>query len=88
MGGRTKSAWNCSLVQNDTAWKDTQSKYIQWSCLKRCSNDDKLHLLYIQLAATLDIFPTIATLAGADLPNVKMDGYDMTPIILKNQQVL
>ena len=40
-----------------------------------------------QMGATLDLFPTIASLAGAELPNVAMDGFDMAPILLDNKQV-
>ncbi|XP_069485572.1 arylsulfatase A-like isoform X2 [Ambystoma mexicanum] len=36
-----------------------------------------------ELASTLDILPTIATLTGAHLPNVTLDGYDITNLLLK-----
>ncbi|KAM9753005.1 arylsulfatase A [Menidia menidia] len=35
-----------------------------------------------ELASTLDILPTIATLAGAKLPQVMLDGFDMTNLLL------
>nr|XP_015820175.2 arylsulfatase A [Nothobranchius furzeri] len=36
-----------------------------------------------EMASTLDIFPTIASLAGAKLPPVMLDGFDMTDILFK-----
>ena len=41
----------------------------------------------MQLAATVDIFPTVMKLAGANLPNVTLDGVDMAPILFDNAQV-
>ena len=41
----------------------------------------------MQLAATLDLFPTIAALAGVSLPNVTFDGFDMAPILFENGMV-
>ena len=40
-----------------------------------------------QLAATLDLLPTIVKLAGATLPDAIIDGVDMTPILFRNGQV-
>lgn len=40
-----------------------------------------------QLAATLDLFPTIAALAGVSLPNVTLDGFDMAPILFEKDMV-
>ncbi|XP_078275729.1 arylsulfatase A [Rhinoraja longicauda] len=37
-----------------------------------------------ELASTLDVLPTIASLTGAKLPQVKMDGYDMSDILFNN----
>ncbi|XP_072097229.1 arylsulfatase A [Mobula birostris] len=37
-----------------------------------------------ELASTLDILPTIASLTGAKLPRVKLDGYDMGDILFNN----
>nr|XP_028602570.1 arylsulfatase A [Podarcis muralis]XP_028602572.1 arylsulfatase A [Podarcis muralis]XP_028602573.1 arylsulfatase A [Podarcis muralis]XP_028602574.1 arylsulfatase A [Podarcis muralis]XP_028602575.1 arylsulfatase A [Podarcis muralis]XP_028602576.1 arylsulfatase A [Podarcis muralis]XP_028602577.1 arylsulfatase A [Podarcis muralis] len=34
-----------------------------------------------ELASTLDILPTVAALAGVPLPNVTLDGYDLSPIL-------
>lgn len=42
----------------------------------------------MQMAATLDMFPTIAKLAEAEMPQVTMDGLDMSPIILGNGKVI
>ncbi|XP_053283407.1 arylsulfatase A [Pleuronectes platessa] len=36
-----------------------------------------------ELASTLDILPTISTLAGAKLPQVVLDGIDMTELLVK-----
>ncbi len=35
----------------------------------------------------MDIFPTLINLAGGKLPNVTMDGVDMTPILFDNKKV-
>ena len=35
----------------------------------------------MELATTLDIFPTIAKLVGAKMPDVPIDGIDMAPIL-------
>ncbi|KAM3832717.1 arylsulfatase A [Vipera latastei] len=35
-----------------------------------------------ELASTLDILPTVAALAGVPLPNVTLDGYDLSPFLL------
>lgn len=34
-----------------------------------------------EMASTLDLFPTIANITGATLPNVTLDGVDMSPIL-------
>ncbi|KAM6090435.1 arylsulfatase A isoform 2-T2 [Theristicus caerulescens] len=34
-----------------------------------------------ELASTLDILPTLTTLAGAALPKVALDGYDLSPVL-------
>lgn len=36
-----------------------------------------------EMASTLDILPTIASLAGAKLPQVQLDGVDMTEMLFK-----
>ena len=37
-----------------------------------------------QMGATLDLLPTFANLAGAEVPSDrKMDGYDLTPVLTK-----
>ncbi len=41
-----------------------------------------------EIASTLDILPTIASLAGAKLPQVKLDGVDMTKILFKQGKVM
>ncbi|KAJ6651556.1 hypothetical protein lerEdw1_020891 [Lerista edwardsae] len=37
-----------------------------------------------ELASTLDILPTLAALAAVPLPNVTLDGYDLTPVLFGN----
>ena len=44
-------------------------------------------LLLIQLAATLDLFPTVMKLAGGKMPSVITDGIDMSPILFENKKV-
>lgn len=40
------------------------------------------------MASTLDILPTFASLAGAKLPQVMLDGVDMTNILFSQGKVL
>lgn len=40
------------------------------------------------MASTLDILPTIASLTGAKLPQVMLDGVDMTDILVNQGKVL
>lgn len=40
-----------------------------------------------ELASTLDILPTFARLAGAKLPQVALDGVDMTDLLIKQGKV-
>ena len=45
-------------------------------------------LCHFQLAATIDLFPTIAKLTGAAMPNnVTIDGIDMSPFLFENGTV-
>ncbi|XP_069812399.1 arylsulfatase A [Dendropsophus ebraccatus] len=39
-----------------------------------------------ELASTLDILPTVASIAGAPLPKVTLDGYDLSKLILKGEK--
>lgn len=41
----------------------------------------------IELAAQIDILPTIAKITGAVLPEVILDGVDMSPILFERKQV-
>ena len=41
----------------------------------------------MELASIMDLFPTIANLVGAKMPNVTIDGIDMAPILFKNSKV-
>lgn len=34
-----------------------------------------------EVASLFDWFPTVAALSGAELPNVRLDGYDLTPVL-------
>lgn len=40
-----------------------------------------------EMASTLDILPTIASLAGAKLPQVMLDGVDMSNILFRQGKV-
>ncbi|XP_064404043.1 arylsulfatase A-like [Halichondria panicea] len=40
----------------------------------------------MELAGTVDVFPTLMSLAGGKLPNVTMDGVDMAPILFGNKK--
>ena len=44
--------------------------------------------MHLQLAATLDLFPTLVKLVEAHLPNVTIDGIDMSPILFGDGKVL
>ena len=55
--------------------------FTAWYCLVFEMN------LLPQLAATVDIFPTVMNLVGGKLPNVTLDGVDMTPILFDNKKV-
>ncbi|XP_053111554.1 arylsulfatase A isoform X1 [Hemicordylus capensis] len=37
-----------------------------------------------ELASTLDLFPTLAAVAGVPLPNITLDGYDLSPVLFGN----
>nr|XP_008121063.1 PREDICTED: arylsulfatase A [Anolis carolinensis] len=37
-----------------------------------------------ELASTLDILPTVASIAGVALPNVTLDGYNLSPVLFGN----
>lgn len=39
-----------------------------------------------ELASTLDILPTVASLAGAPLPKVTLDGYDLSKLLLNDEK--
>lgn len=39
------------------------------------------------MASTLDILPTLAMLAGAALPKVALDGYDLSPVLFGSGKV-
>ena len=41
----------------------------------------------MELASMIDLFPTIANLVGATMPDVVIDGIDMAPILFKNSKV-
>lgn len=40
-----------------------------------------------EIASILDVLPTVASLAGAQLPKVILDGVDMTELLIKQGQV-
>ena len=62
-------------------------RYTLYSNLHKQVVECESNNLCTQLAATLDLFPTIAPLAGATLPNVTLDGFDMAPILFENGMV-
>lgn len=40
-----------------------------------------------ELASSLDLLPTLASLTGAPLPNVTLDGVDLSPLLLGTGKV-
>lgn len=40
-----------------------------------------------EIASTLDLLPTIASITNAKLPNVTLDGVDMSPILFGSGKV-
>lgn len=50
-----------------------------------------LYIIYLgvthEMASTLDILPTFANLAGAKLPQVTLDGVDMTSLLVNRGKV-
>lgn len=40
-----------------------------------------------ELASTLDILPTLTALAGASLPKVALDGYDLSSVLFGSGKV-
>lgn len=41
-----------------------------------------------ELASSLDLLPTLASLTGAPLPNVTLDGVDLSPLLLGTGRVV
>ncbi|XP_068131966.1 arylsulfatase A [Hyperolius riggenbachi] len=39
-----------------------------------------------EMSSTLDLLPTIAALTGANLPNVTLDGYDLSQVLLNGEK--
>lgn len=40
-----------------------------------------------ELASSLDLMPTLAALSGTSLPNVTLDGFDLSPVLLGTGEV-
>jgi len=47
----------------------------------------QLFFFWQQLAATVDIFPTLMKLTGVELPATDLDGFDMSPILFDQASV-
>ena len=43
--------------------------------------------ILLQMAGTVDVFPTLMNLVGGKLPNVTLDGVDMAPILFDSKKV-
>ena len=90
VGGRAESAGHCLVARKNQTWQDNGSRY------SSSESRDGLTIAPLlspplpsppQLAQTLDLFPTIAKLVGAELPNVTIDGIDMAPILFGDGKV-
>lgn len=81
MGRRAERASHCKVARKDKARINTGG--LQYYILYRRF----LTILPLQLAATVDILPTVMKLAGAKLPDVTLDGVDMSPILFDNDAV-
>ena len=82
--GKTTEVWLASQLKSFNLPPDL-------SFSLSLSHSFSLHLslsLNSQLAATIDLFPTIAQLTGAAMPNnVTIDGIDMSPFLFGNGTV-
>ena len=84
LGWRSESSRDCLV-----AWEDQTRKNTRGKRLNLCVNLRELAILLspIQLAATLDLFPTVMNLAGGKMPSVITDGVDMSPVLFENKEV-
>jgi arylsulfatase A-like enzyme len=55
-------------------------------CLVRWQGTTPQGLICNQLTSTIDLFPTIAAITGAKLPDHKIDGIDILPILKGNME--
>ena len=65
-----------------TSWEGGQ----RVPCIMRWPNHIPEGLICNKIAATIDILPTLANIAGASLPDQKIDGVNILPLMLGDQQ--
>ncbi|KAH0617243.1 hypothetical protein JD844_029117 [Phrynosoma platyrhinos] len=85
--------WNQTIVEQPLSFPRLQPRYNAFArdFIAGCARRNQPFLLYYashvrpgvthELASTLDILPTVAAMAGVPLPNVTLDGYDLSPVL-------
>ena len=84
VGRRGEDAWDCLVAWENSPRKNIRGEIrmvVKELCTWTCQHT------HVQLAATVDLLPTIAKFTEAPLPPVVLDGFDMSPILFYNMTV-